>query len=446
MLYQGLCIVKYLGKNAWVFSLNLIFSSISLATYPQAIDLEPEYIARQVRLIAARAYAETAYNNHDYQGRDELIVGIHRIEERIWAKIPFKYTTSAIDGIERFNREDAGSIYRSNQEVVIAFHGSTWVDDWLHNIKSFKSEYSADSSSKLHSGFKHIIDQSFEPMIRSLKVALSDRVMQMVHDAIEMEAERDDLPFVAHNWSNKKDFSFIFTGHSLGGALSILAATRLWELQERLSTDCNINISGSGKPFPNQIKAITFSAPRVGDLNMVNEIRSKLQSCNILQFQCAIDPTPHLPLRLFEYEGLGCNLDYLGIEQVNDKVKKGLDYLVYGQGAHIRTEVLGRYANFISPIANFTIKLAAQGTPVAVASVVSGVAGTLIAVTELTVATVKLLHEVPTEETVWLTLKEYQKHRVNLSQDLYCENDSPGAVDFISVQRNPIMRFLYSLF
>lgn len=107
--------------------------------------------------------------------------------------------------------------------VVVVFRGSANIQNWFNNLKFFKKNYKSVSGAQVHIGFS----DSF------------DSVKGVFHSA--MKKARSYCPGCKH---------ITVTGHSLGGALSVLAAL---ELQE----------SSAYKGFSYNV--VTFGSPRVGN-------------------------------------------------------------------------------------------------------------------------------------------------------------------------------------
>jgi hypothetical protein len=124
--------------------------------------------------------------------------------------------------------------------AVLVFRGTSGFDNWLANLKVFQSPW--ESGGLVHSGFKAIfleIRDELEAVLRSIAAPM------------------------------------IFTGHSLGGALAVLAAS-LWR----------------------PMATYTFGAPRVGDA----VFRNSLSRLSIFRITNERDIVPSVPPSRIPFE------------------------------------------------------------------------------------------------------------------------------------------------
>ena len=252
--------IKYILFTFLFFNLPL-FASLT------AIEMNTEEMIL-MKNLSVRAYDDTKYDNNNN-------VVLRKIKESIggidWRKYPF-YTKT-------FDTPSLGSVYYSNssQVLVIAFHGSHWIKDWIEDFKC--AQISADLLSnqmigKVHTGFSNLVKDSYADMIKKINLALN-RPLQ-INDRIYL------------------------TGHSLGGALAMLTGPML-SFENHLEK--------------NNIKIITFSSPRgvIGNPDFVKQASEKLFLENILNFSTKGDVVPYLPQHLisplFRYEPFGINIE-----------------------------------------------------------------------------------------------------------------------------------------
>ena len=130
-----------------------------------------------------------------------------------------------------------------HREVVVAFRGSQAIADWIKNLEATKVMCPFNNiCGKVHRGFwlyyTAVRDELFIELGRAIKILRSIFWWWRVH-------------------------KLTFTGHSLGGALAILAATDLQFLLDRIN---QIPIQPELYLFEGiHIRVRTFGSPRVGD-------------------------------------------------------------------------------------------------------------------------------------------------------------------------------------
>jgi Lipase (class 3) len=127
---------------------------------------------------------------------------------------------------------------RANDELVIAIRGSADINDWIYNVS-----VGLVGKPQLHSGFSQLTDEIW-PWIAELV----------------REKQREGLGRI------------VLTGHSLGGAVALLAAARM----------CTLSIDESP-----EIAAVIFGAPKVGSV----EFRA---GCSVKAFRMHGDLIPEL--------------------------------------------------------------------------------------------------------------------------------------------------------
>ena len=130
-----------------------------------------------------------------------------------------------------------GYLFVNDAEAVLAFRGTTRITDWVMNFDATQTE---SSTGRVHRGFAGAVD------------ALWPRVLE----ALESCGQSRDL------W---------ITGHSLGGAVAVLVASRV-------------------SPAHSLKGVVTFGQPRIGDEQFAAGFRPRL-----LRFTTERDLVPKLP-------------------------------------------------------------------------------------------------------------------------------------------------------
>jgi triacylglycerol lipase len=135
----------------------------------------------------------------------------------------------------------------SDSVVVLAFRGSTEFRDWVGNL-DFLQRNGTDFglTGRIHEGFAKALEPSYE-----------------------------EIKNTVERFSNKGQRVFV-TGHSLGGAMALLAAARL---------------AGSGHAIAG---LYTFGAPRAGDSALVRDAQAQLND-RYFRIVNDMDAVPHLP-------------------------------------------------------------------------------------------------------------------------------------------------------
>ena len=133
------------------------------------------------------------------------------------------------------------------QSIYVVFRESTSTRDWINNIDTILTPYPNCPKCEVHAGFY--------------------RAEQSVQQAVVAEVQALRL--------QNPNFKVIVTGHSLGGALSTLAA---------LTLSSSLNTS---------ITLINFGSPRVGNLEFAEFASSTIQ--NRFRLTHYRDVVPHLP-------------------------------------------------------------------------------------------------------------------------------------------------------
>jgi hypothetical protein len=237
-----------------------------------------------------------------------------------------------------------------------------------------------------------------------------------------------------------KDKEIVFTGHSLGGALAILAGARFKAHHSTLLK-------------PNQVKIITFSAPRVGDKDFVESMYTLIPEYppNILNFVCSRDSVPYLPLRaLMRYENIGLWIDVLSMEQRFSKIQKGFRYWKAG-GIDRRFHVFMRF--WSHPIIDAFVNAAAVSASGLVFGKTSNAAATQSGIAVFSLFWLKkslplflesalFFHEIPTKDTIRMAWASAQMSVLHSQLD----DDAPLSKMALYHERYPFLKMIYSYF
>jgi triacylglycerol lipase len=163
------------------------------------------------------------------------------------------------DGFKKVHAFDVsnsqGLVVKHSDYIAVAFRGTDEAADWLDNVNAFAIDY---PFGKVHRGFQS---------------ALRDIWPQM------KTAIRDEQP-------KKRRLPIWITGHSLGGALAVLAASQM--------------VVGD-EPF---YGVYTFGQPRVGDREF-GRVYNVEAGWKTFRFQNNADIVTRVPARLMGYSHVG---------------------------------------------------------------------------------------------------------------------------------------------
>ena len=213
------------------------------------------------------------------------------------------------DNKKKYIADTQGLIIFHKNTVIIGFRGSEKkVGDWAINLKIHSRilDYTdrQDGRENLLSVISSKEQRVHRGFLRAFKALL---VNQDYHDWVMKQ-----LGAAENVW---------LTGHSLGGAIAILAANCLLEQVEP-----KINVSG----------VYTFGAPRVGNSHYRDHINDKFKS-QYWRFMNDNDPVPDIPFPelIYRYSREGCMLRLNNINGNYDILRR-----IDQEGKRIR---LGRY-------------------------------------------------------------------------------------------------------
>ncbi|CBZ36652.1 lipase, putative [Leishmania donovani] len=166
------------------------------------------------------------------------------------------------------------------ERIVVAFRGTYNTVNWLQNLDFWLTPYphpGCGKGCKIHRGFYS---------------AYSSLRTQMIEDVLLLHAR---YPF----------YTLFITGHSLGGAMAMLAAVELttWNMLEADVLGKDVQSRGAVSPPLHlaPVELYTFGEPRVGNGYFSNWSLSVLTRKRSFRLTHARDPVPHVPPRTFTY-------------------------------------------------------------------------------------------------------------------------------------------------
>jgi len=186
-------------------------------------------------------------------------------DSKIFEVEPFSYGRGDLSGFIGYFE------YKDNQYITIAFRGSENIVDWVTNFQFIQVENFLGGM--VHSGFTKLVDDYYSDIEKIIEIK-----------------------------KNNKNLRLFLTGHSLGGAIAILMATRF---------------------SSSEVEAVyTYGAPRVGDQDFV-----ELYNLTHYRVEYGNDIVPHLPIN-HNVTRLFLNNGSIPIEYQHTGI---LNYLVKGQ-------------------------------------------------------------------------------------------------------------------
>ena len=265
--------------------------------------------------------------------------------------------------------------------VFIAFHGSKYLDDWLTDGNALWVKAPDGLEGKVHRGFLRAADSAWT----SLKSILSKSVR---------DVDRT---------------TFIFTGHSLGGATTTLTAMRFSLNFDTIFINKNL--------WPNQVKVITFSSPYVGDAQFT-ALLDRQYGMNFLRFNTNYDMVPNFQHLVPEAKQTKNEIKLLAIEQVGGHLSQSLDSL---QQPGLQPKAL------LYDTAQLGLRISKQD---------------ISALPQIGAEVIKILHSIPSADVISVAFFDYKEklHEVEgiFSGDM--SENKPGHTSLFDVKRNPILK------
>jgi len=169
-------------------------------------------------------------------------------------------------------KESGGFIDFDGKNVLVSFHGTANLNNWLTNLQSGKVQDTASGVGLVHVGFKSTLDSA----------------MSGIRGIIQKYAAK-------HNY-DVADLKFTTTGHSLGAVLATYCGYYLIH-DEALGFDGSNN---------GRVDTISFASPRLGDSDFAKEYARRFGDSNHLRFGIWGDVVPAVPFgSLLGYKHVG---------------------------------------------------------------------------------------------------------------------------------------------
>ena len=158
----------------------------------------------------------------------------------------------------------------TNQEIYIVFRGTLNSQEWRSNSRYRKEQAvkGLEGEGHVHHGFNSIFETSFKQRLVSLRgfvtrLAIFVR-LKKYPPSERLDSIRRSLESTVFNSEIVKDNARIYiTGHSLGGALALLAG-RVIANEGRLCTA--EGREGDTNPYSERLAICSFGSPRTGDV------------------------------------------------------------------------------------------------------------------------------------------------------------------------------------
>lgn len=161
------------------------------------------------------------------------------------------------------NNHTAGVIFSQGTQVTITYKGTDTLRDMLVDFTPNQID-NKFSTGKVHGSFYYMFNETWNDVYHELK-----QISQKTGTPIDK-------------------LEYTISGHSLGGALAVLAGFRLAE-----------------KTHPENIKVITFGCPRVLDAAGAHRYNQLLGTRTLRVAESYIDPVPKLCIEQLGYEHVG---------------------------------------------------------------------------------------------------------------------------------------------
>ena len=232
-----------------IFLMLLLIFNFATANAAE-INLERERLICALSSMAAYSDEPGDLSRRFFEARGWKLDKLASPSEKINVKIHF------------MTLDDAGEITK-----IFFVTGTEDLKDVGIDVKIKTVPFNNDEKILVHSGFKDYAD-----------AALSEGILEFLVEYIK----------------NHPDEKFYITGHSLGGAISMLIAARL--------VDAGADMT--------KIKVVTFGAPAVGNKNFAEFYQDKINLTRVVMDSDPID----VSLKLFGYAHFGEVVSYKHIE------------------------------------------------------------------------------------------------------------------------------------
>ncbi|KAI8357815.1 Alpha/Beta hydrolase protein [Blakeslea trispora] len=149
----------------------------------------------------------------------------------------------------------------ADQTIYLSFRGSVSSQNWVTNFNYRFTSFDNVKGARAHSGFYSAVKDS----------------------------SRTYLPVIKSLLDANPKYKVVVTGHSLGGALALLAGIDLLGKESRITSS--------------NLKIYTYGGPRVGDSNFVDYVAKS--NVPVLRSVNGLDPIPQAPPRVNGYVHAG---------------------------------------------------------------------------------------------------------------------------------------------
>jgi triacylglycerol lipase len=200
--------------------------------------------------------------------------------------VPFGFIALKTNENEQETRSD---------EIYVVFRGTLNSQEWAANSRFKKAEVlqGVPGAGFVHRGFNTIFETSFTDRLKSSRgiyTSLKRKVFRVQPPPeIRQQSIRETLESILFNSELVSPEAKIYiTGHSLGGALALLAG--------RVLANAGRNIAGGDNPtsknlYSDKLAICTFGAPRVGD----NAFKSVFNDISVFRYVNTEDIVPTVP-------------------------------------------------------------------------------------------------------------------------------------------------------
>ncbi|CAK9327623.1 unnamed protein product [Citrullus colocynthis] len=258
--------------------------------------LDPLHPFLRRELVKYGEFAQATYDAFDFDPLSEFCGSCrynrHKLLDELglsqngYKVTKYIYALSPVDGPDWFESSKIGEVWSRDsnwmgfvavstdeesdrigrRDILVAWRGTVTPTEWYIDLKTkLKKIDRSNKKVKVQRGFLTIYKSKDEES-KFNKTSASEQVMEELHRLIDFFKEKGD-----------REISLTITGHSLGGALSLLTAYE----------------AGVSFPADVHISVVSFGAPRVGNL----AFREKLNEMGVKTLRVVIgqDIVPKLP-------------------------------------------------------------------------------------------------------------------------------------------------------
>jgi len=226
------------------------------------------------------------------------------------------------------------SINHAEKYVLVTFRGSLTMQDWKTNfspamkvienpIRELRNEI---PTLQIHAGFYDYLFKLFpKPTIQKLNANNISKDSDVVEETIENDQSTSSkfqviFEQLSDLFLEYPEYRLYATGHSLGGALSIIFAWRVacWSLPN--------SIEGDELRIPIPVTCVTFASPKVGNIDFCKSFNhlEKKGVIRLIRITNCYDLVPRLPIRAHNDWCFVCRLRNVYIHVgIHIELKKG---------------------------------------------------------------------------------------------------------------------------